>query len=62
MFMKTDKVKKLWDEFRKIPFPKEAYSFTDSLGADIVLDDSLAAGCISTYLNAGKLSKNQKDL
>ncbi len=56
--MKANQVKKLWEEFRKIPFPKEIHS----LNTDFEFNDSLAAGCISSFVEYGKLSKENKQV
>lgn len=50
--MPYDQIEALWEEHCRIPFPR-GYAGKEIEGIDLVLLDTLAAGCISTFLGGG---------
>ena len=54
-------IKKLWNEQVSKKFPSSSRGF-EVEGADLVLVDSIAAGCIDTFVkNKGRLDANRKN-
>jgi hypothetical protein len=52
------RIRKLWDEYQKQPFP-EGYAGKDVNDICVTSLDSFAAGCISAYVGNGKLDKKR---
>lgn len=48
------RIRKLWDEYQKIPFP-EGYAGKDINDICVTSLDTFAAGCIATYVGDGRL-------
>lgn len=54
-----DEIKKLWNEFQKLPFPS-GLAGEEIEGEDVVSLDTFAAGCISTFIgNKGLLDSER---
>lgn len=51
---------RLWDEFFKVPFPKELHD--DKYPVDLALIDASVGGCISSFINKGNLDAHRKNI
>ena len=57
----TEEIHKLWKEHKAAVFPGECRGI-EMNGADLVLCDAYAAGCISTFIKTGALDPKRKNV
>ncbi|MBN1911166.1 MAG: hypothetical protein JW818_15575 [Pirellulales bacterium] len=56
-----EKIRRLWAEFRKKPFP-EGLAGEDINGVCVTSLDTFAAGCVDTYVCSGSLDRVKRDV